>query len=368
MYTLQKHKKTFLSLVIIGLLLFGFADVAFAQSSAGISFGIRPTKALESQKETFSYFSYRVSTGTSFEDEALILNDGSETVTLKLYAADGFTSKNGGTDFTKQGEESAGFSRGSYSWISLPYAELTLAPGEERLVPFQVNIPADASSGDHVAGLVVEALPQKDMLDTPQTNNGNNAQFAVEVIRRVGVAVVMAVDGERNSSLVVEDIFLYQQSDEGTTFAVDISNTGNTFIQPEGFFVVTDRTAENLITTIPLQFETILPGDSVTFYVPRSAHFEDGEYLLSVLLECDGKKSTLEGVGMKIKKGQPEIEGVISNNIFSAEEIEVFFAKPAHDPRTIWIIAGVVTFIFAFVLSGYIYWAGGKTNKVESLR
>ncbi len=355
------HKALFVIALLISMLGV-FTGAGFAQSSAGISFGIRPTKALEGQEETYSYFSYRTSPGSTFTDEALVLNDGNETVSLRIYAADGITAQNGGTDFAAFGEESSGMSQGSNTWISLSIVELTLAPGEERIVPFQVRIPADASAGHHVAGLIVEAVPEITTLDTPGAAEGE-AQFNVEVIRRVGVAVVMDVPGEQISSLEIDNISLYRQDETRTTFAVELRNTGNIFMQSDGFFVVTDRDAENLITTIPLSFDTILPGDSATFYVPRAARFGDGEYLLSVLLDYDGQKVMLEGIGMKIRDGQPELEGVVQGGVFSPEEVEVFFENSKKGSGSLWVTIAVISFVLAFVVGGLIYWVGGKKEE-----
>ena len=338
---------------------------ALAQSSASISFGIRPTKALEGQEETYSYFSFRSSPGSVFNDEALVLNDGNEAVTLKLYAADGVTARNGGTDFARFGEEASGTSRGIHAWISLPFSELTLAPGEERLIPFQITIPADAAPGSYVAGLVVEAVPDMNTIDSMATVVEGEAQFNVEVIRRVGVAVVIDIPGEQKSSLEIENIALYRQDEQGTTFSVDLRNTGSTFLQSKGFFVVTDRNAERIITTILLEFDTILPGDKVTFYVPRPARFADGKYLLSIVLDYDGEKAVLEGIGMNIKNGEPEIEGQILDGLFTSEEVEVFFENEEKSDSFIWTMVAVASFVLALLVGWFVYRSGEKKEKKE---
>lgn len=360
------NKGYLVSLIVILLLLL-FVLPVVAQSSGELSFGIRPTKALEDQEETFSYFSYRVSPATIINDEALVLNAGNEPVTLKIYAADGVTSQNGGTGFAAFGQQSSGKSRGVSEWISLPLSEIKLAPGEEKNISFQVSIPADASPGHHIAGLVVEAPPASENLDssTSDSATGNEAQFTVNVIRRVGVAVVLNIPGDQISGLEVNNISLYQQSEEGATFAIDIKNTGNIFTTAAGFFIVTDKAGENLITTIPLQIDTILPGDSTVFYVPRPIRFNDGEYLLSVILEYDGKRTVLEGVGMTIKDSQPQLEGKVSENIFSQEEIEVFFDSIEKEGGSVWLTIAVISILLAFVVGGYIYWAGGKNDEKE---
>ncbi len=349
-------------IIVLSLLMIVSASTPVtAQSSTNISFGIRPTKALEGQEETFSYFSYHLSPGTVFNDEALVLNDGNESITLKVYAADGITPQNGGTDFSKAGEETLGMSRGSQAWISLSATEVTLAPGEERLVPFQVSIPLDVTAGQYVAGLVVEALPEEQSLESGSDSaNPDEAQFSVKVVKRVGVAVVFDIPGEQVVGLEIKNISLYQQDDEGATFAIELKNTGNTFFQTQGFFIVTDRNAERVITTTPLEFDTILPGDVATFFVPRSARFADGKYLLSIVLDYEGKIATLEGIGMNIKDGQPQIEGQVLDNLFTPEEIEVFFAKEEKSSSFIWLMIAGVTFFLALGVAGFVYWAGGK--------
>jgi len=361
----KSFRKVNFILVFAVLMVLSIIIPVAAQTSANISFGIRPTKALEGQEETFSYFSYHLSPGTIFTDEALVLNDGDELITLKIYAADGVTPQNGGTDFSKAGEESLGMSRGTQAWIALSATEVTLAPAEERLIPFQVSVPADVAAGQYVAGLVVETLPDEQSLDSGEGNSDNpdEAQFAVKVVRRVGVAAVFDIPGEQVAGLAIEDISLYQQDDEGSIFAIDLKNTGNIFLQSQGFFIVTDRNAERVITTTPLNFDTILPGDTISFFVPRSARFADGKYLLSIVLEYEGKRATLEGIGMNIKNGQHQIEGQVFDNIFTPEEIEVFFETEEKGSSFVWMLIAGVSFLLALGVGGFVYWAGGKKEK-----
>ncbi len=354
----NSHKifnKNLLIAILIALLLSPIIPV-IAQETEGISFGIRPTKATEGQEETFSYFSYRVSPASIFNDEALVMNSGNKTVTLKIYSADAITAQNGGTGFVEFGQQARGMSSGAHTWVRLAESEVVLGPGEERIIPFEVNIPADASPGQHIAGLVVEGEPETTGVDT-------ESGVEVKTVHRVGVAVVMDVDGEKTSGLKINNISLYQQNEEGTTFAVDLSNTGNIFLRPKGFFIVSDRNAERIITTTPLNFDTILPGDSAIFFVPRSARFEDGKYLLSIVLEYEGKKAILEGIGMNIKNGQPQIEGQILDNLFTPEEIEIFFEKEEKTSSFIWLVIAGLSFIIAIAVAWFVYWSGGKKEK-----
>ena len=134
-------------------------------------------------------------------------------------------------------------------------------------------------------------------------------------------------------------------------------------MKAKGFFIVTDRKGERLLTTIPLNMDTVLPGDSVTFYVPRSARFADGKYLLSVVLEYEGKRAVLEGIGMNIKDGQSQLEGQVLENIFTSEEIEVFFEKTEKDSSFVWLLIAGISFLLALAVGAFVYWAGGKKEE-----
>ena len=285
--------------LLIALLCAGLALLVgprVAQADGEVSFGIRPTKAFEDRPETFSYFSYELTPGAVLTDEALVMNDGEVPVTLKLYAADGITAQNAGTAFAKQGQESTGASRGVSRWLSLSMTEIALEPGEEMVVPFTINVPSDAASGHHVAGLVVEAPPTE----------GGEGQLAVNVVRRVGVAVVIDVPGPHVAGLEITRTCLRQQDEQGATFEIDVRNTGNVFVKGEGSLPIADGSGEEL-ASIPLSMDTVLPDDATTFQITHPIRLADGDYLLTVFLDYEGKTAVLEGVEMKVNGGQPEV-------------------------------------------------------------
>jgi hypothetical protein len=284
-----------LLLVLIGFGLALVGGLGIAQADGEVSFGIRPTKAFEDRPETFSYFFHELTPGAVLTDEALVMNDGDVPVTLKLYAADGITAQNGGTAFTKQGQESTGASAGNSQWLSVPVTNIALAPGQEMITPFTINVPPDASPGHHVAGLIVEGPPSE----------GGEGQLAVNVIRRVGVAVVIDVPGPHVAGLEITGTCLRQQDEQGATFEVAVRNTGNIFVKGEGSLLLANRNGEEL-TSIPLSMDTVLPGDATTFQVTHPDRLADGDHVASATLNYEGKTAVLEGVEMKVKGGQPK--------------------------------------------------------------
>jgi len=270
-----------------------------AQAEGNVSFGIKPAKAHESNPKLPSYFSHTLAPGALMADEALVMNSGDVPVTLRLYAADATTAINGGTGFANDGEEKNGVAR----WLSLPMSELSLQPGETKVVPFLITVPSDALPGQHVAGLVLEAAPS----GAEPSGGGGTAGFVVKVVRRAGLAVLIDVPGPHVAGLEITGVSLKQQDeDQGATFVVAVRNTGNVFVRGQGSLVIKDWQGTEL-ASIPLKMDTVLAGDATHFQVIHPVHLADGNYLLTVVVEHDGKTAVLEGVEVKVKDGQPVI-------------------------------------------------------------
>ena len=271
-----------------------------AQAEEKVSFGIRPTKAHEDIPESFSYFIHTMAPGARTSDAALVMNKGDVPITLKLYAADAVTAINGGTSFTNEGEEKNGVAR----WLSVPVAELSLQPGEERVVPFTIKVPPDASPGQHVAGLVLEAVT-----DNPDSAAGSvQTELMVNVVRRAGVAVLIDVPGPHVTGLEITDICLRQQDgDHGATFEFAVRNTGNVYVRGQGSLVISDREGMKL-AFIPIEMDAVLAGDATHFQVTHPVLLPDGSYLLSAAVDYEeGKSAVLAGAEVKVKHGQPEV-------------------------------------------------------------
>jgi hypothetical protein len=125
------------------------------------------------------------------------------------------------------------------------------------------------------------------------------------MIRQAAVAVLIDVPGPHVAGLEITGAGLKEQDDEqGATFVIAVRNTGNVFLQDEGSLVIKDWQGTEL-ASVPLKMETVLPEDATHFQVTHPVHLADGDYLLTVLLEYEGKTAVLEGVEVEVKDGQP---------------------------------------------------------------
>jgi hypothetical protein len=286
--------------LLVALALGLLAWPRIAQAEEKVSFGIRPTKAHEDIPESFSYFIHTLAPGAHTSDAALVMNQGDAPITLKLYAADAVTAINGGTAFAAEGEEKNGVAH----WLSPSVGQLSLQAGEERVVPFTIKVPLDASPGQHVAGLVLEAVA-----DSAGSADGSaQTQLMVNVVRRAGVAVLIDVPGPHAAGLEVTGICLRQQNgDDGAIFEYAVRNTGNVYVRGQGSLAIGVSGGMKL-ASIPIEMDAVLAGDATHFQVTHPALLPDGSYVLSVSLDyAQGKRTVLEGEHVKVKDGQPEV-------------------------------------------------------------
>ena len=268
--------KTSRALVLAGLaLLFvaaGFAAVALPREAHGQSlgsFGIRPTTTAANDPSAGAYFTYDLAPGVTLSDEALVVNNGTGPITLKLYAADGTTAINGGTAFAGAEEER----NGVRSWLSVDATDIVLQPNESLTVPFSVQVPADATAGDHVAGLVLEAPPKA----------GPTGGLGAAVIERVGVAVVIHVPGPSEESLSLGEICLNQKTGSNY-FEVPVTNDGNVLTRATGTLQL-EREDGNEVFSREVLLGTVLPGDSTQLRMDAPFDPGPGDYVATLRLE-----------------------------------------------------------------------------------
>jgi hypothetical protein len=205
------------ALVLAGLS-FGFGAVAaHADSSPDSKISWTVRTALSKYGSDRPKFSYTVKPGEQLTDGIDIANRGFAKITLRLYAADGFTTGSGGFDILTPGERSTGIG----AWVKPEVARVTIPAGQQVQIPFTMTVPQNATPGDHLGG-IVSVLDQRDA-------SGSGTL----VHRRVGLRIQARVSGEVKSQLEIENVQLHYDGVNpfGTGRAIvsyTVHNTGNT--------------------------------------------------------------------------------------------------------------------------------------------
>lgn len=268
----------FIALASVGLV------PAVARAGNEARFSLQPVTYDPAVPATKSYFVFDSWVGAVVESQVRITNTGTASGQVHLYAVDATTGQTSGTVFLAREAARAG----SGKWVELGEQELTLQPGEERIVPFRVAVPSDARPGQHVAGLVAENATAS--TNAPTNASDKVAGFQLNVVNRTILAVQVNLPGAAVEQIDVTGVTAggdsgYQQ------LLVGLRNSGTLLVQPSGTLVVKNAQGAE-VQRLALKLNTILPGSAIAYpvNVERQA-LASGAYHATVELRY-GKEGT----------------------------------------------------------------------------
>lgn len=252
--TVLRHRalRRILSATLLLTATLGIAPAALAHAEETVGIAIAPAKA--SGPDGRTRFSYQLDPGQSLKDRVVVSNAGSTPLTITLSATDAFNTEDGSYALlsSKAKPSDAG------SWIRFNHGKksvtVTLAPQKAANIPFDVTVPANATPGDHPAGVVASAVFGK-------------GKLAVE--RRIASRLYVRVSGELQPILTASSFAGTYNSglnplDGSATVTAVLANTGNVALS--GSVDVEARTWFGLVVGKPVQVELneMLPGSTRT--------------------------------------------------------------------------------------------------------
>lgn len=152
---------------------------------ATVTWSVRPSDGTGADGR--SWVTHTVDPGETITEHMAVRNLGAVRAQFGLSAADGYFTDTGRFNMLAASEESVA----AGTWIALPET-VTVEPGATAVVPFVISIPADATPGDHAAGVAASVLTQG-------ADDGGN-QVSVE--SRVGFRVMTRVTGTLEPAVV----------------------------------------------------------------------------------------------------------------------------------------------------------------------
>jgi hypothetical protein len=235
------------ALLLSGLLLLGVPVTAAADDPGTVSWSIAP--ATETGADGRTWIERDLDPGTTVTEHVAVRNLGDEATTFALAAADGYLTPTGRFSMLPSGtaSEDAG------TWVDVAES-VALAPGETAVLPLTITVPADATPGDHAAGVAASVL------SAGTTTEG--AQVGVE--SRVGFRVLLRVQGALDPAVAVTDVrAAYDTSwnpfaPGAVTVEHDLADTGNTRLSVDAQVAAGGRDAD---PGVPVE---LLPGDTRT--------------------------------------------------------------------------------------------------------
>ncbi|GAA0463121.1 hypothetical protein Ade02nite_29820 [Paractinoplanes deccanensis] len=194
---------------------------------------------------------YKLDPGATLTDHVAVTNHSARPLTLRLYASDAFTTAGGGFDLL------AGTTKptGAGSWIRLGRTTVTLPKSSRVIVPLTLTVPANATPGDHAAGVVASLT------------SGTGESFTVD--HRVGTRVYLRVTGPVRPALSITDVHLTTSTPWNPlalprlTATFTIANTGNVRLSARPSARAAGPFGIGATTAAGAPVAEILPGGSV---------------------------------------------------------------------------------------------------------
>lgn len=169
-----------------------------AAAAARTTWSLEPA-VTESAPDARVSFRHAVDPGAEVGDTVTLTNFSEHPATFDVYAGDGVVTADGQFDLPPTGTTP----EGAGSWIALGDAAGTVrepgavqrvevGPGAEVALPFVVRVPADATPGDHPAGIVAALA--------------TSTAEGVAMDSRVGTRLHLRVTGDLTPALTVRDV------------------------------------------------------------------------------------------------------------------------------------------------------------------
>jgi hypothetical protein len=252
-----------LALAAVALFSLVSSGPVFAAGIAG--FGVRPAHFDPADSATQAYFKRSAPAGASFSDQVVVNSYADSPLNLLVYPVDGLTGTNSGSVYANRPNPLAETGK----WLRTELDRVALDPHSERTIAFTVQVPQDATPGDHLAGVAFENAD-------PRMPEGN---FAVKQVVRAVIGVLIRVEGPaRPFELRLQSLRLHPRTKAVTapTVTVQLGNRGQLLASPR--LRVSVEGPRGYHRTLSRQLDTVLPGDSIQYPFPWPDDFSPGRY------------------------------------------------------------------------------------------
>jgi hypothetical protein len=228
---------------------------AASRAKKVVTFGTQTATA--TKPDSRGIFSYAATPGGRVEDHIAVINYSEQTISLLIRGTDAENTPQGGFAALPVNETSHSVG----TWIYLPKADLTvtLPPRSDEIIPFLVEVPSNATPGDH-AGVVTATLASEIV-----SKSGQRARL----LQTVGTRVFIRVSGPLHPGFTITGLALkYDGTIDpvGTGKAVityTVDNTGNVALGGKQTVYVSGLFGSKKDATHVNEVQLLLPGNSV---------------------------------------------------------------------------------------------------------
>jgi hypothetical protein len=237
-------------------------------AASGPSMGIQPAFFDPKQPLTRSYFIFHNTPGSHFKSVVRVSNTGTTAGHASLYGTDATTGTTSGAVYLGQNVKPSDVG----SWINLSASSFILAAGQSRNVSFDVTLPQDVRSGEHLGGIAMEVTPVT--AAAVPTQQKGQMQINTRIITVVAVEIILP--GALIQTLTASGIQSGGMNNYQTV-ALNLHNTGTTMVKPHGTLELFDANNSH-IQTVPITMDTFLPATSINYPVYLKQALGVGKY------------------------------------------------------------------------------------------
>lgn len=215
-----------------------------------------------------------VNPGESWSGSILLLNNGSETASARLFQTDYRFSAGGEAHYDSPGTQE----RSNASWIRLDQTRITLAPGEQAPVGFRGTVPDDPDlTGTYWSVIMVEPENPEAAPD-PESDQS----VGIRTLVRYAVQVISDISDTGSREVKFLDRRLVRRGEE-QVLEVDVANVGEQLLRPQVKVELFDESGGRRG-----RFQTdhvrLFPGTSARFRVPLTG-MDPASYRALVLVD-----------------------------------------------------------------------------------
>lgn len=230
-------------------------------------------------------FDFTVKPDSVYEGTFSVRNTSGRFQQVRLYQKDYRFNHDGETFFDEPGDTP----RSNADWISFSPASLSLNPGEEMAVHFDLRVPEKDDAGEPVNGsywsvMMVEAMPTE--VNVASADDENKPKFSV--IMRYGVEIAAHVVGTGKSALRFTGADLTQDVEAENQLQIGVENTGDLMMVPIAWVEIFDASGI-AVARVEGAPHRLYPGTSVR-YAYDLTDLPTGMYEALVVLDVGGEE------------------------------------------------------------------------------
>jgi len=242
-------------LLFAGVLCLALAICLPARASAhGASFSL---KALAAPRG-LPYFVFDSAPDATVARRVRVINRGDRGGTVRLYGADAVTGATTGAVYRSRTDSRHDVG----AWLSLPIHQVTLAPGQSRVVPFKVDVPRGVGSGQHLGGIVAENV----RLTRASRRKTGHGSFRVDIRNLSILAVQVNLPGKHVEKLNLTSVTA-GPAEGFQTLLIGMRNEGNRLLKGTGSLVVRGEDADEL-KRMKFNVDTFVPNTQIADPIP----------------------------------------------------------------------------------------------------